>query len=213
MKRRDLITLIGGAAAAAFTLFPLRAQQSTATIGFLSARSREESAHLVDAFRRGLIEQGIVEGQHMAILYRFADGHYDRLPAQAAELVHQPVSVLVAVGGDMTARAAISATRIIPIVSVFIGDPVVNGLVASLNRPGGNVTGVSNLNAGIESKRLGLLKELVPQAGTVAALQNPDSPTAGSNKRILKRRREPWEWTFGSGKPLPNTNLRQCLKQ
>jgi len=186
MKRRDLITLIGGAAAAAIIPAPVHTQQSTPTIGFLSARSREESAHLVEAFRRGLIEQGIVEGRHIAIQHRFADGHYDRLPAQAAELVHQPVSVLVAVGGDMTARAAIAATRTIPIVSVFIGDPVANGLVASLNRPGGNVTGVSNLNAVIESKRLGLLKELVPHAGTVAALQNPDSPTAGSQQKDIE---------------------------
>ena len=141
---------------------------------------------MVEAFRRGLIEQGVIEGQHIAIRYRFADGHYDRLPAQAAELVHQPVSVLVAVGGDMTARAAIAATRTIPIVSVFIGDPVANGLVASLNRPGGNVTGISNLNAVIESKRLGLLKELVSDAGTVAALQNPDSPTAGSQQKDIE---------------------------
>ena len=147
--RREFITLLGGAAVA----WPVaaRAQQPTMpVIGFLSARSREESAHLVASFQRGLAEQGPVEGQNIAIEYRWADGHYDRLPEQAAEFVRRPVAVLVAVGGDMTARAAISATRTIPIVAVFIGDPVANGLVVSLSRPGGNVTGVSNLNAVIE---------------------------------------------------------------
>jgi putative tryptophan/tyrosine transport system substrate-binding protein len=165
----------------------VRAQQpAMPVIGFLSARSLEESAHLVAAFRQGLAEQGVVEGKGAAIEYRWADGHYDRLPEQAAEFARRPVAMLVAVGGDMTARAAISATRTIPIVAVFIGDPVASGLVASLNRPGGNVTGISNLNAVIESKRLGLLRELVPQADTVAALQNPDSPTAASQRRDLE---------------------------
>ena len=185
MRRREFITLLGGAAVA----WPVaaRAQQPTMpVIGFLSARSREESAHLVASFQRGLAEQGPVEGQNIAIEYRWADGHYDRLPEQAAEFVRRPVAVLVAVGGDMTARAAISATRTIPIVAVFIGDPVANGLVISLSRPGGNVTGVSNLNAVIESKRLGLLRELVPQAGMVGALQNPDSPTAATQQKDLE---------------------------
>jgi len=185
MRRRKFITLLGGAAAT----MPLaaRAQQaSIPLIGFLSARTREESSHLVAAFQRGLAEQGFIEGQNVAIDYRWADGHYDRLPEQAVEFVRRPVAVLVAVGGDMTARAAISATRTIPIVAVFIGDPVANGLVVSLNRPGGNVTGVSNLNAVIESKRLGLLRELVPQAGTVGALQNPDSPTATTQQKDLE---------------------------
>ena len=185
IHRREFITLIGGAAAA----WPLaaRAQQAAMpVIGFLSARSREESAHLVAAFRRGLAEQGAIEGQNAAIEYRWADGRYDLLPEQAAEFVRRPVAVLVALGGDMTARAAISATRTIPIVAVFIGDPVTSGLVGSLNRPEGNVTGISNLNAVIESKRLGLLRELVPQARTMAALQNPWSPTAASQQKEIE---------------------------
>ena len=183
MKRREFIGLIGG-----FLASPIAApaQQPMPVIGFLSARSSGESAHLVDAFRRGLAEQGAVEGRNVAVEYRWADGHYDRLPAQAAELAERPVAVLVAVGGDMTARAAISVTRIIPIVSVFIGDPVASGLVASLSRPGGNVTGVSNLNAVIESKRLGLLRELVPDADTLGSLQNPDSPVAMSQKKDIE---------------------------
>jgi putative ABC transport system substrate-binding protein len=154
-------------------------------IGFLSARSADESAHLVSAFCRGLSEHGLIEGRNVAIEYRWANGQYDQLPGQAAEFVDRSVSVLAAFGGDMTARAAISATRTIPIVAVFIGDPVANGLVRSLNRPGGNVTGISNLNAVIESKRLGLLKELVPSADRVAALQNPDSPIAASQEYDL----------------------------
>ena len=105
-------------------------------VGFLSARSREESAHLVAAFQHGLAEQGAAEGQNVVIEYRWADGHYDRLPEQATEFVRRPVAVLVALGGDMTARAAISATPTIPIVAVFIGDPVASRFVASLNRPG-----------------------------------------------------------------------------
>ena len=144
MRRREFIALVGGAAGASlFSSCPAGAQQSIPMVGFLSARSREESAHLVAAFRSGLAEQGAADGQNVGIEYRFADGHYDRLPGQAAEFVRRPVSVLVAVGGDMTARAAISATRTIPIVSVFIGDPVENGLIVSLNRPGGNVTGLA----------------------------------------------------------------------
>jgi ABC-type uncharacterized transport system substrate-binding protein len=184
LRRREFIVFCGGA----ILYWPLvaRAQQEMPLIGFLSARSANESEHLVDAFRRGLSDEGAVEGRNVTIEYRWADGHYDRLPAQAVEFARRPVSVLVAVGGDMTARAAISATRTVPIVSIFIGDPVANGLVASLNRPGGNVTGVSNLNAVIESKRLGLLRELVPQAGTVGALQNPNSPTASSQQKDIE---------------------------
>src|SRR5262245_32422939 len=129
MRRREFLRVAGGAAA----IWPLVAhsQQPTATIGFLSARSRDESAHLLTAFRRGLAEQGFVDGQNATIEFRWADGHYDRLPQQAKELVSKPATVLVAVGGDMTARAAISATRTTPIVAVFIGDPVANALIAS----------------------------------------------------------------------------------
>jgi putative ABC transport system substrate-binding protein len=184
VKRRSFITLLGGAAT-----WPLAAraqQRSMPVIGFLSARSREESAHLVAAFRRGMGERGLIEGQNVIIEYRWADGHYDRLPAQAAELAHRPVAMLVAVGGDMTARAAVSATQSTPVVAVFIGDPVANGFVASLNRPGGHVTGISNLNAVIESKRLGLLRELVPQANVIGALQNPTSPTAANQKKDIE---------------------------
>ena len=184
MNRRAFTAALG-AAAAAWTASS-QAQRRLPVVGFLSARSREESAHLVTAFRRGLAEEGLHEGEHLTIEYRWADGHYDVLPMQAADFARQEVAVIVTVGGDMTARAAISATSRIPIVAVFIGDPVENGFVRSLNRPDGNVTGVSNLNAVIESKRLGLLRDLVPHASMIGALQNPDSPTAGSQKAEIE---------------------------
>lgn len=152
MRRREFVTFLGGAAAWPFVA---RAQQSgIPVIGFLSARSANESANLVDAFRKGLAEYGVIEDQNVTVDYKWADSHYDRLPAGAADFVSRQVAVLVSVGGDMTAKAAIAATHTIPIVAVFIGDPVAAGYVASLNRPGGNVTGVSNLNAVIEAKRL-----------------------------------------------------------
>ena len=214
MKRRDLIKLVGGAAtAAALTPFPAHAQQSTPTIGFLSARSREECAHLVEAFRRGLIEQGVVEGQHIAIRYRFADGHYDRLPAQAAELVHQPVSVLVAVGGDMTARAAIAATRTIPIVSVFIGDPVANGLVpASTDRAA--TSPESAISTRLSSPSVSVFsRSSFHKLGRWLHCKFRIVPRLVVSKRILKPQRKPWDWGFGSGKPIPKANLRRRLKQ
>jgi len=173
MRRRDFIAILGSAAAA----WPLttRAQQHP-LIGFLSARSPEESAHLVAAFRRGLAEHGAVEGQSVAIEYRWARGQYDRLPALAAELVHIPVGILVAVGGEPAARAATATTTTIPVVTLFSSDPVRSGLVASLSRPGRNVTGISNLSATMEPKRVGLLREVVPQAKAFGALLNPDFP-------------------------------------
>jgi putative tryptophan/tyrosine transport system substrate-binding protein len=184
MRRRKFIALLGGAAAWAPCA---RAQQSSLpTIGFLSARSAGESAQLVDAFRKGLAEFGLREGKDVTIDYSWADSQYDRLAAQAADFVSRQVTVLVAVGGEPSARAAALATRTIPIVAVFIGDPVANGFVASLNRPDGNITGVSNLNAVIEAKRLGLLRDLVPGMVTAAVLINPKSPTAVSQQKDIE---------------------------
>ena len=184
MRRREFITLLG--AAATWPLLAHAQHQDKPVIGFLSARSAVESAHLVDAFRNGLAEYGVSEGQNVSIDYSWADSHYERLPGEASNFVSRQVTVLVAVGGDMTARAAISATRTIPIVAVFIGDPVASGFVTSLNQPGGNITGVSNLNAVIEAKRLGLLRDLKPEISTVGALLNPDSPTVVSQQTEIE---------------------------
>jgi putative tryptophan/tyrosine transport system substrate-binding protein len=175
-KRRDFITLLGGAAVA----WPLaaRAQQATMpAIGYLSARSPADSAHLVEAFRRGLSEAGYVEGQTVTVEHRWALGQHDLLPAMAVELVRKPVTVLVSVGGESAALAARAATSTIPIVFIIGGDPVKLGLAASYNRPGGNATGISILTSTLEPKRLGLLHELVSQAATIGVLLNPNFPS------------------------------------
>jgi putative tryptophan/tyrosine transport system substrate-binding protein len=175
VRRRDLFPLAGALAA----LWPLvaRAQQKAMpVIGFLGNTSPGLLAPFVAAFRQGLSETGYVEGQNLAIEYRWADGNYDRLPALAADLVGRKVDVIAASGGYVSALAAKTATSTIPIVFVSGGDPVAAGVVASLARPGGNLTGVSFLTTELEPKRLQLLSELVPQASVIALLVNPNNP-------------------------------------
>jgi len=184
MRRREFIRIIAGSA-----VWPLAANAQSLrkpVIGFLSARSAKESAHLVDAFRKGLAEHGMVEGQNVIIDFSWADSNYERLPAQAADLLTREPAVLISVGGDMTAKAASAATKTTPIVAVFIGDPVVGEFVKSLNRPGGNITGISNLNAVIEAKRIGLLRDVKPGITTVGALLNPASITAAAQRKDIE---------------------------
>jgi len=184
LKRRDFIALLGGAAAS----WPLaaRAQQATVpVIGYLSARSPEDTTHLVEAFRRGLKETGFIDGQNVTVEYRWALGQYDRLPAMAAEFARRPVAIIVATGGDPAALAAKAASSTIPIVFVT-GDPVKAGLVASYSRPGGNATGINLLTTTMEPKRVGILHDLMPQASTIAVLVDPRFPTAGMQSRDIE---------------------------
>ena len=172
MRRRDFIGLLGSGVAA----WPLavRAQQPVMpVIGFLSFRSPGESAWVEAAFRQGLREQGYVEGQNLHIAFRWAEGHYDRLPALAANLAEIRVAVIVTAGGQAAGLAAKAATSTIPIVFNTGEDPVKLGLVTSLNRPGGNVTGVSMFLKEMETKRLALLHELMPSAALIGVLINP----------------------------------------
>jgi putative tryptophan/tyrosine transport system substrate-binding protein len=186
MRRREFITFLGGAAAA----WPLaaRAQQSPAmpVIGFLSSRSPEDSAHLIEAFRRGLSEGGFVAGQNVAIEFRWAHGQFDLLPAMASELVGRRVSVFVAVGGEPSALAAKRATSTIPIVFAIGSDPVSAGLVESFNRPNGNLTGITLQTVFMEPKRLGLLRDLVPRALLIGVLLNSSFALAASQRQEIE---------------------------
>ena len=176
MKRREFITLLGGAVAWPVTA---RAQQAAMpVIGFLGGGSPDAFAHVVNAFRQGLYETGFAEGQNVTIEYRWAEGQYDRLPALVADLIRQKSAVIVATGGDVGVRAAKKAATAIPIVFTSGSDPVAAGFVSSLNRPGGNVTGVSLFVSVLEGKKLELLRELVPMAAVIGFLVNPNNPRA-----------------------------------
>jgi putative tryptophan/tyrosine transport system substrate-binding protein len=182
MKRRQFITLVGGA-----TAWPLaaRAQQpAMPVIAFLRSASLADATHLITAFRQGLKEAGSVEGQNVAIEFRSAEGQIDRLPALVADLIRQPVAMIVA--NTPPARAAKAATTTVPILFASGSDPVRDGLVASLNRPGANVTGVVFFSSTLGAKRLELLRQLVPKATTIAVLVNPNTPEMEAERRDVQ---------------------------
>ncbi len=184
MRRREFITLLGGTAVA----WPMlaRAQQATMpVIGFLHSGSPNRATEFVAEFRRGLVENGFVEGQNVAIEYRWGEGRYDRLPNLVGELVLRNVALIVTGGGFPSPQAAKAATSIIPIVFAGGSDPVAAGLVASLNRPGGNITGVLNFSADLTAKRLGILLDLVPKSKSIALLRNPDHPEADEQTKEI----------------------------
>jgi putative ABC transport system substrate-binding protein len=189
LKRREFITLLGGAAAAQSILWPLaaRAQQpAKPVIGFLSSTAEAPLHDQVAAFREGIKESGYVEGQNVAIDYRWAEGQYDRLPAMAADLVVRGAAVIVALA-QPAAAAAKAATSAVPIVFVMGADPVKLGLVKSLSRPGGNVTGVSFLINALGGKRLQVIRELVPTASTIGLLVNVNDPGSEPDRQDVQQ--------------------------
>lgn len=182
--RRETIALLG--AMAASTISTQAQQKTTPVIGYLGSESPEPYASRLAAFAEGLAEAGYVDGRNVAIDFRWAEGQYSRLPALAMNLADRQVTVMVAPGGAEVALAARSATKTIPIVFEMGGDPVALGLVASLSRPGGNLTGVSSLSVEVSLKRLEFMSELFPTAKTFAVAVNPASPTSGSQSRNLQ---------------------------
>ena len=210
MRRREFITLLGGAVA-----WPLAAhaqQAALPVVGFLHILSPEVVPHFVLAFRQGLKEQGFVEGQNLVVEYRWAHGQYDRLPELAADLVRRHVAVLAAMGGQPSPQVAKAATQTIPIVFATNGDPVSEGLVASLNRPGGNATGVTIFGHAAVTKRLQLLHELVPQVASVAFLTNPNNPNADVELNAAQVPPILSEWTCMSSAPVTKAKLRAALQ-
>jgi putative tryptophan/tyrosine transport system substrate-binding protein len=187
--RREFITLLGSAGVASSLLWPLAAgaQATMPVVGFLNGASPSELEPRVAAFRAGLAEKGYVEGRSVAIEYRWGLGHYERLPELAADLVRRRVAIIAATGGVPSVRAATTATSAIPIVFTMGANPVVFGLVGSLNRPGGNVTGITLMSGEIVSKRIALLRDLLPNAKKLAVLMNATTPASSAEVAVAER--------------------------
>ena len=218
IRRREFVSLFGGAAVA----WPLavRAQQpAMPVIGYLGAESPAAFASRLAAFRQGLSETGYVENRNVAIEFRWAESQHNRLPALAAELTTRQVTVIVAPGGAPAALAAKSATTTIPIVFEMGADPIATGLVQTLNRPGGNITGVTSLNVQVTPKRLEILHEAVPVASVIAILLNPTSDTVrlvqlqNLNCATCKPQRVRWECGCISCTLVANEISMQCLRR
>ncbi|MFL6822765.1 MAG: ABC transporter substrate-binding protein [Xanthobacteraceae bacterium] len=208
MRRREFIALLGGAAAA-WALAARAQPPAVPTIGYLSPRAADVEKEFLTAFRQGLSETGHVEGRNLIVEYRWADGRYDRLSTLAAELVRRQVSVIATTGGPQPAWAALAATSTIPIVFTSGSDPVRDGLVKSLNRPGGNATGSHVFTASLGPKRLELLRELVPKADTIGFLINPSSDIADIQvKEVVEAGR-----TFGLQVHLLNASTAEEIEQ
>jgi putative ABC transport system substrate-binding protein len=186
MRRRDFLSLLGGSAAAAWPLAARAQQPALPVIGLLATSTLESNASRIAAFREGLKETGFVEGQNVTIEYRSADGQREALTGLVADLVRRQVSVIVATGGSDPARAAKAATSTIPIVFAYGGDPVVGGLVATLSRPGANLTGVSILSTELQAKQLEMLRDLLPKLALVAYLQNPMNFASETDARDMQ---------------------------
>ena len=206
MRRRDVLRAVAGGMRG--RVVAQAQQQATPVIGFLSSRSPREFAGLVTAFRQGLRESGFVEGQNLGIAFRWAEGHYEKLPALASELVNLPVAVIYAAGGPPSAFAAKGATSTIPVVFSAASDPVEIGLVPSLSQPGPNVTGMGIFNASLGTKRLELMKELMPNAGVIGdpPIQRTGCPRSNLRIEVWFRRAARWKLTCVSSMPSRNLN-------
>jgi putative ABC transport system substrate-binding protein len=210
MRRRDFITILGGAAA-----WPLAAhaqQPAMPMVGFISSTSSDGNAALVDEFRRGLVETGLIEGRSVAIEFRWADNQYERLPLLVADLVQRRAAVIFAYGAVNGPTAAKRATTTIPIVFLIGSDPVEVGLVASLNRPGGNLTGMTLFVKLLLAKRLELLRELVPNINTIGLLVNPRNPNTEQEVRDMQGWRMPVDGACGSSPPVSKPSSMPCLR-
>jgi putative ABC transport system substrate-binding protein len=185
MRRREFVTILAGGAGI-WTLDARAQQPAIPVIGFLSSASPKAYTSRVAGFRKGLSESGYIDGQNVKIEFRWAQGQYDQLPVFAADLVQQNVAVIISSGGDVAALSAKAATSSIPIVTVSGSDPVKAGLVASFNRPGGNVTGASFVATELETKRLEILRDMVPTAAVIEVLVNPTNPAAESRSKDLQ---------------------------